>query len=243
MRSKAHRRHSASSVVGTGLLLVIPFLLVAAVSHTRVSAHPQMEILLSARYVETMEWKDASRAPAVVENGTCLIDPKGRYRIERLRGTSRTVEIVDVRQNRRSVLDLDKKRVVAGSRSEVSPGTRSLPGGPVIVESAGSGWRQRQGGQTLGTKVIAGGLTVEGSRFVFNIAQADARLTLTQENWYYVFGDRRLGPVMMEQKFEVPNTITTREVTDVSELPMDESLFVVPASFAAAGTAAPRVVR
>lgn len=240
MGLRANRSFAVSSIVGTRLLFAI-VLLVWAVGDTRISAQTQTQTLITARYVETKVSKNATSAPVVVEEGTYFIDPAGRYRVERLQAGSRTAEVVDLREKRRTALDLDRKQAVSGLLSEIPPGTSSLPTAPIIAESAGS--RQRQRGQSLGTKVIAGGLEVEGTRFVFNIEQRGARVTLTLDTWRHAFSDRTMAAVMLEQRFEDATTITTREVTDVSALQMDESLFVVPSDFTVVSKSAPRVIR
>jgi hypothetical protein len=213
-------------------------LLVWGVTGVPTSAQTPKQGLIKARYVESKVSKDAGTAPVLVEEGTYLIDPEGRYRIERTRGGSRTAEIVDLRGNRRSALDLDRKVAVIGSMSEVLPGNFSLPGGPLVDESAGSPQRQR--GETLATKVVAGGLALQGVRFTLKGAVG---VTLTMENWYYRFSDRTMAPVMLELRFEDARSITVREVTDVAELPMDEGMFAVPLTFTVVRKPAPPVRR
>jgi len=228
MGLRPHRSVVASSIVAASLLFTV-VLLVWALSETRIAGQTQTRTVIRAQYVETMLSKDGSRAPVVVEEGTYFIDPAGRYRVERLHGRSRTAEIVDSREKRRTALDLDRKVGVSGSLSDVAPGTASLPTAPIVEEWAGS--RQRTRGQTLGTKVIAGGLEVEGIRFVWNTVQGGARVTLTMDTWRHAFSDRSMEPVLLELRFEDAKTITIREVTDVSEQPMDDSLFVAPSDF------------
>lgn len=228
MNTKARTSFSGRSVSVVRVLLGIVVLAWAS-APIHSSAQSTKGTLLKAHYRETKVLKDAQAAPVVVEEGTCVIDPQGRYRIDRQRGNSRTAEIVDYLQRRRTALDLDRRLAITGADSAVGPGTSALPGAPIIVESAAAPQRQR--GLPLGTKVLPGGLEVEGAKFEFSIAQGGDRVTLTLENWYYPFVDRTRPPVMIEQRFEDARSITTREVTSVSELAMDENLFRIPANF------------
>ncbi len=82
----------------------------------------------------------------------------------------------------------------------------------------------------MGTRVIGGWLLVTGTRSTFNFKWAGATLTHTLETWYYRFSDRTMTPVALEERFEDANEVVTRQVSDVTTIQMDASLFSVPSA-------------
>ena len=227
MKNRQAAVHRSFTGIGLGFALLV---LGWSASGSAISAQERSRTLVRTRYVETKLYKGASRAPVVLEEGTCTIDPDGRYRVERNRGGSRTAEVVDLRQNRRSDLDLDNKVAVVSPASGQNAGSTLIAGMPQVTDSEAAPQRQR--GQDLGSRILASGLAVEGVRFTFNLRQSGSDVTLVQENWYYRFPDRRMSPVLLESRFEDGDTITTKRVVEVSQLPIDEEIFAVPADFA-----------
>ncbi len=199
---------------------------------TVVATQASHQPFVKAEYRIVQVSKDAPADPVIVEEGTYLIDRQGRYRIDRYRGTAHTAEIVDHVRRERSALDMDRKLVVTWSAGGPRSEWPALPSGPIPVESLASGQSQR--GEPMGIKAIPGGLTLEGVRFIFNIDQGGAPVTLTMERWYLPFNDRTRPPVMLETRFEDAVSVTTHEVVSAKEIPADERAFTIPRSFSRA---------
>jgi hypothetical protein len=184
--------------------------------------------LIEARFVQTRVSKAHLDSPVVIQEGTYFLAQDGRYRIERRNERASTAEIVDFRQRRRAVLDLIGKTAIVGSMSVLPPGTDTVPAVPMVVQpSAPSPRSERR--ETLGPRMISGGLVLEGYRFTVlrDGAQVD-----TFEVWEYRFPEHGLLPVLMEERFEDGREIMERRVTAVMTVPMSEELFSVPVDFA-----------
>lgn len=199
------------------------------ISMTPVPVDAQQNGLLRVEYRVTLVMKDGNTEPALKEEGTILIDRQGRYRIDRRRGGSWTVEIVDHVRRQRMSLDMDRKLFVTRSGESLQAGPPTLPSGPVVVESLAASATAK--GESIGSKVVGDGHVLEGVRFRIPIEQGGDHVMLTMENWYLPFPDRGHAPVALETRFEDAKSVTTKEVHTLLEVPMNERAFTVPAGF------------
>jgi hypothetical protein len=179
--------------------------------------------VIKLTYVKSMTLKDGSAGARVKEEGTICIDATCRYRIDRSRGPVRTSEIVDLCKGERISFDPSANIAMVSELPVPLP----APGGRAIVRWSGAA--ARPGIQSLGTKTIAGGITLTGWRSEILVDQPGHRDRLTSDMWCYMFEDHRTEPIILEERFEDGGSITVREVKGAAQMVNDEGLFSIPA--------------
>lgn len=187
---------------------------------------------LKAEYVVTRLAKGIGTAGSAVqlEEGTFFISPDGRHRIESIRGEKRerSIEIVLPAARQRIKLDPVHKRATIGSTAAVflgpASGGQPSPIGPPSDLDVDAVWTD------LGTKDI-GGIVLRGRLQTNSFSGRGQAFIHTMELWMYDFENRRIPPIIIEQRFEADDEIVERRVVGVAKVDLSEALFKVPASF------------
>jgi hypothetical protein len=184
--------------------------------------------VVNAHFVRTLT-QTTTGTSARVEEGTILIASDGRYRIERVRNGERTAEIWTRDRDRRIALNLDTKQGVVGSSGSMvippSTGPRQVPSG---VPDA---WKRDEHPRVnLGTKTV-GALTLRGTGFSTTLSQNAVQITNNREVWAYHFPDSRIVPIILETRFEMPDSIDEQRVTDSTTIRVDAAVFEAPPDF------------
>lgn len=217
-------RHTKIAGVATGCVLALGSV---------VAVLAQQQELIQVRYRQTTLAKTEAAAPALAEEGTYWIDPRGRYRIDRIRNGTHSIEIVNCKDDLRVMLDVGRKRAVVTSLSTVitPPGfagaSRSQPaagqGGPLT--------RVSDHRVDLGARTIGGRLTVTGTRDEIVFLNQGRRVSHTFERWIFQFPEATMMPVALEERFEGESGVSERKIADVSVVPIAEDLFAIPSGF------------
>jgi hypothetical protein len=182
-------------------------------------------------FVRTLLKKAPAEAPTITEEGTYLIAPDGTYRVDKRSRGERTAEIVKFREKRRIALNLDTRQAVIGSNTPgawvVPPSAvpRGVPGAPGGLRPE-SRDRMDLGVRSLGT------LTLRGTLFTLVFSRGGSQIVHTIEIWDYRAPDPRNLPVILEERFESPDDIDERRITDVGTARIPPSMFEVPRGFA-----------
>jgi hypothetical protein len=199
-------------------------LIVAVVAASAVTFAQGPLNVLQVDYTCT-EVNKATGETKVIEQGSYLLAPDGRQRIEHNKNGVRSVEILDAGKGQRITLDPATKLATLTSMRALPPNR------PGVVPFQSPPQTQRQT-VALGTKAVAG-LLLEGSRQTLTHAMADGtQVTHVVEFWSYGFTDRHIMPALLELRFEDDHVVDERTITDVSTVPGSEALFQVPAGFA-----------
>jgi hypothetical protein len=210
--------------------LVLTWLL--SVSSLEGTARAQADELVQARYQQTVLMKKGSAPPVLVEEGTYLVDTTtGRYRVDRFKNGAYSVEIVDYKEMRRTVLNMDRKQAVVGSLStSVPPGFAAGWDGRAVSSLDGVLPTTSDQRVDLGSRAIAGGLVVRGTRFTIAILDHGTRITHIFDRWAY-FPRPGSVPIVLEERFESATEVQERRITDVTRVPVAEGLFAIPGDF------------
>lgn len=199
-------------------------LIVAVVAASAVTFAQGPLNVLQVDYTRT-EVNKATGETKVIEQGSYLLAPDGRQRIEHNKNGARSVEILDASKGQRITLDPATKHATFSSMQGLPPN------GPAVVPFQTPPQTQKQR-MSLGTKAVAG-LLLQGSRQTLIHTMPDGtQVTHVFEFWSYGFTDRHIMPALLEQRFEDDNVVDERKITNVSTVPGSEALFQVPAGFA-----------
>ena len=232
MNTKPNQRCTMLVLGGRAFLVTLVLMWLLCVSSLPPSVSAQGDELVQVRYTQTRLMKAEAAAPVVVEDGAYLIDPTtGRYRVERFAKGVHTVEIVDSKAGRRTVLDVDKKRAVVGSLSTADAGGLAAPGGDRTRSGKDSLLTTQASKRVdLGSKTIAGGVVVKGTRFTIVIVAHGTTETHTIDRWIYLPCPGSL-PILLEERFEGPAEVLERRISDITRVPMAEEMFAIPRDF------------
>lgn len=184
--------------------------------------------VINARFVRTLT-RVADGQTQVIAEGTITVAPSGSRRVDTVENGVRTAEILAANSGRRIALNLSARQAVIGSAS-----------GPVLPPSIGprqvpvgvpDGWsREEQPRQDLGTKTI-GVLVVNGTRFSTILRRDGQQMLNVRDVWDYRFPDRSIVPVIMETRFETPDSVDERKIVDASAARVGAGFFEVPHGF------------
>jgi hypothetical protein len=194
---------------------------------TAASGQGTVAEILRVSYVQTSILDEHEK---LVEQGTFSIAPDGRYRIDRQKDGVASAEIVDLRANRRVMLDLVKHTALTGTMmmAPIVPGSRQRP----VLEQPGLPTVEELNRSTvsLGTKVV-NGLVLEGTMETITSRKPSGSLIVNRaEMWAYRLPDN--GIILVERRFSGDDWVDDRRIVDVNRVQSSDELFKIPAGFA-----------
>ena len=218
--ASARRRYAVVALTGALVLLA---------SCKTARAQSVLLDVIEAHYVSTTQREDGNQAPRVVEEGTYVIAPDGRYRIDRVNDGERTAEIMIFAENARIALNYEMERAVIGPMNlrwsaPSARGPRLVPGGA----GGPRGISKETSELSLGKKAV-GSLLLEGTRYEHVLTGSGE--THVFELWVHHFLDPDLLPIIVEQRIETSTSVDERRLTGSWRTQVPRDVFEIPVDF------------